>query len=427
MIFIIVIVIIIVLLFLEIYCDNPRFKKTVDRIQGGSVVSDKVRGELISSYMRGKNVDIPFEGSQVDGLHMTPAEKDAYGAFDNTFHRELVNYPQLPYREHVYNGPYIIDDSEVLTIPSHIHRGQRKLMLEEVDFMNRHGDKSKLVVYAGAAPGFHIPALINMFPEHTFHLWDPRTIFPGELGLGIEGHDDNSKKQNWHAIKKTLTDEQKSKVKIFQGYYDPKPYEGRDYIFISDIRTATDNKSVHDNLMMQQQWIIDSPPKAYSLKFRTPFQVPEGHEEEYPNGNLSYIGGKILVQPWAPVTSAEMRLIGTPEDEDITVNITEHEQRSFYFNFIVRNYGFSKDVKSDYEYHCGCFDCWLENSILDEYNGPMTKKEILDEINSYCGGLNIAPHPHTAGTNGLIDKIASTKKHWKKVINKMTNRRSNKF
>lgn len=54
-----------------------------------------------------------------------------------------------------------------------IHWGQRKLLLSEIEFLSLYGDQAKVVVYAGAAPGTHIKALANMFPDHKFVLVDP--------------------------------------------------------------------------------------------------------------------------------------------------------------------------------------------------------------------------------------------------------------
>merc|ERR1739848_499715 len=56
------------------------------------------------------------------------------------------------------------------------HWGQRKLMLAEVEFLTRfHGDAST-VVYAGAAPGLHVPLMAELFPRLRFVLVDPRPM-----------------------------------------------------------------------------------------------------------------------------------------------------------------------------------------------------------------------------------------------------------
>src|SRR5205085_2868428 len=58
-----------------------------------------------------------------------------------------------------------------------VHWGQRKLFLAELAFFNLFLDFKAVpqpqVVYAGAAPGNHIPLLASLFPAMTWHLYDP--------------------------------------------------------------------------------------------------------------------------------------------------------------------------------------------------------------------------------------------------------------
>ncbi len=54
------------------------------------------------------------------------------------------------------------------------HWGQRKLLLSEIEFLTVHGSPGCVVIYAGAAPGTHIPYLVKLFPEvKCFVLYDP--------------------------------------------------------------------------------------------------------------------------------------------------------------------------------------------------------------------------------------------------------------
>jgi Poly A polymerase regulatory subunit len=55
-----------------------------------------------------------------------------------------------------------------------LHMGQQKLFIGELYFLTKHGSQSTNIVYAGAAPGTHILALSEIFPNHIFHLIDPR-------------------------------------------------------------------------------------------------------------------------------------------------------------------------------------------------------------------------------------------------------------
>ena len=63
-----------------------------------------------------------------------------------------------------------------------VHWGQRKLLLSEIQFITLYWDNLDvpipILVYAGAAPGLHIPFLSQMFPEAEFHLYDPANAHP---------------------------------------------------------------------------------------------------------------------------------------------------------------------------------------------------------------------------------------------------------
>jgi hypothetical protein len=78
--------------------------------------------------------------------------------------------PELPYRRR---------QGEYKTV---LHWGQRKLHVSEIEFLTEFGFPYCHVVYAGAASGTHIKQLSEMFPDVTFHLYDPSpfTVLPTE-------------------------------------------------------------------------------------------------------------------------------------------------------------------------------------------------------------------------------------------------------
>lgn len=62
-----------------------------------------------------------------------------------------------------------------------LHWGQRKLLMAEVAFLSRwaRGEAPCTVVYAGAAPGTHVPFLRWLFPPACVSRWvlvDPRPV-----------------------------------------------------------------------------------------------------------------------------------------------------------------------------------------------------------------------------------------------------------
>lgn len=105
--------------------------------------------------------------------------------------------------------------------------GQRKLLMSEIDFLTDYGDDECLVVYAGAAPGTHISALVRLFPSIRFHLYD-KEEFSGNLYDKVG-----------HVVRKG--------VKLYKTYVTPdllrQRYRGseRKILYISDIRNNSNS------------------------------------------------------------------------------------------------------------------------------------------------------------------------------------------
>lgn len=212
--------------------------------------------------------------------------------------------------------------------------GQRKLFLTELAFMNIFWDNVKIpnpiVVYAGAAPGTHIPFLLELYPEIAeLHLYDPR-----DFSVSLKGN---------------------SKIHVYQEYFTDetakKWAEQRDKVlFISDIRTADytvaesldqNEEQIMQDLVMQETWYKIMQPARAMLKFRLP----------YPGGTrpvqMQYLNGHVMRQPWAPQTSTETRLIpfnstqpteptASNQINQRTWNCKDYEEQMFYLNAIVR-------------------------------------------------------------------------------------------
>ena len=52
------------------------------------------------------------------------------------------------------------------------HLGQLKLLMSEILFLTKLANDNNKVVYVGAAEGYHISYLADMFPKLSFELWD---------------------------------------------------------------------------------------------------------------------------------------------------------------------------------------------------------------------------------------------------------------
>jgi hypothetical protein len=255
------------------------------------------------------------------------------------------------------------------------HMGQRKLLMNEILFLVLHGNKATKVVYAGAAPGLHIPWLSKLFPRHKFDLWDPASF----------------------AIKET------DKISIHQGYFNDEvaeQYRGQKILFISDIRSGSDEmkfeefeEEVKKNNQWQMDWINIMTPEMSMLKFRIPFNVV---------GDYEYLQGEIYLQPWAPINSSETRLI-TDGKTLTTYNSTSYENKMFYFNHVIREFAwFNHNVSTASSPGlCHCYDCTFEIWIWQKYN-KSEKVEVNDFIDKTSEYLR---YPLAVKHHGIMPEI----------------------
>ena len=207
-----------------------------------------------------------------------------------------------------------------------LHKGQRKLMVMELDFINycwpeivKRGIEDKVVfVYVGAAPSNHTTLLADLFPKWKFILYDPRSMHP--------------------AVKKYKNIEERIQFFMDEDCDEFTKIADR-VLFVSDIRDMTTSKNnnngkredlIFNDMKMQMDWVKKINPVASSLKFRLP----------YTPGTTNYLDGVLKLQCWSPKESAEGRLF-VPHSKNGKYKMkkydnTTHEQRAFYFNNKVR-------------------------------------------------------------------------------------------
>jgi len=263
------------------------------------------------------------------------------GAFTDNDRILKPTDPQREYRRRATDGKSVI------------HWGQRKLLLSEIEFLTHYSELSTLVVYAGAAPGSHIPILCEMFPKHQFVLYDPNQFDPVL-----------SKYPQITTIQEYFMDK------------DAEYYLGKDVLFISDIRTANPTLMTEDEITERinkdnewmLQWCQKMKPKKALLKWKLP----------YGPGSTKFLGYERIFLPiWGPVTTTECRLVPITDPEDpnyIKVyDHVEYEQQLFYFNTVKRLTYYHHDVEADGLDHC--FDCMSEIFVLGLY---LEKKDIIE-------------------------------------------------
>lgn len=223
------------------------------------------------------------------------------------------------------------------------HWGQRKLLMSEIEFLTNYSKENDTVLYAGAAPGNHVPYLANLFPLLKFVLVDPMPF-----SVNVFDH-------------KQLTIRKDT-------YFDDdmaREFSGRDDIlFISDIRTTSisemkDEEDVESQIiedqLKQMRWHLLMRPKYSMLKFRLP----------YGEGTMQYFDGDIYLPVWGPVNTTETRLVVGRNPEIKIWNNKEYEENMAYFNNVQRVSYYNHNLKNYCLDHC--YDCSSEIYILGNY------------------------------------------------------------
>jgi hypothetical protein len=211
--------------------------------------------------------------------------------------------------------------NNVREISNVIKWGQLKLFLSEVQFLNKIIKETKsdfTVLYIGAADGYHIGKLAELFPQFMFHLWDPRDF----------------------AVKESKN------IKIFQKFFTDDEAEiysknGNSTLIICDIRTvsikfAKEEKDIkrrikkmdeiiENDLEFQKKWVELIKPYASLLKFRLPYGV----------GTTKYFDGIIYLQQFGPLSTEARLLVKNTTEFKLYDNI-EYDEKMVYFNTHIR-------------------------------------------------------------------------------------------
>ncbi|CAD8172812.1 unnamed protein product [Paramecium pentaurelia] len=233
-----------------------------------------------------------------------------------------------------------------------VHWGQRKLLISEIWFLTKYGCLSRNIIYAGAAPGFHIQLLSDLFQNHKFYLFDPND-FQVKQGPKIT------------IYQRCFTNEEAQKFKeLFQN----------DYLFISDIRTANfkcmtpmeNEQAVLRDNQLQMEWVKILQPQKAMLKFRCAYPTEINEPTEF-------FQGEIYIQAWAPASSTETRLIPHNYVNTIFYDNVQYEEQMFYHNDVVR-----KKQKGSLSW-----DDRAETEVLIEYlrNTGINENQIIKQVN----------------------------------------------
>lgn len=246
------------------------------------------------------------------------------------------------------------------------HRGQRKLLISEMEMLNLYiSYNDSVVVYAGASPGHHINYLIQRYPNIVhWILIDPRPSAVKTTDGAVTIYDlKNQEKTKVPVtiIQEFFTDEIATKI---------RSSFTSNIIFISDIRHLEGSEtfeekeeSIRIDMENQSKWIKILNPIVSLLKFRLPF-----HLDEF----TSYYDGIRFFQTWGGVTTSESRLLVSDYTKTRWYDNMTYSDVMSYFNNIGRVSYFDQDL-GQYENefrslgYDHCFDCSSELFVLETY------------------------------------------------------------
>lgn len=257
--------------------------------------------------------------------------------------------------------------------------GQRKLLMNELEFYTEFADNNTVVIYAGAAAGIHSVAFARLFEKVHFIFYDPNKFFDGLADCpNIETHQE------------FFTDEIASDLQ--------KKYKHKRILFLSDIRSGTEEEYVQKNMDMQKNWCFIIKPYRAMLKFRLPWQP----------GKTEYFKGDIYTQPRIGATSTETRLWVS----DFSMKKYDNEvynNQVFYYQKYCRN------AFHDLEHHdiAGldhCHDCWSEIQICKQYVKKYSDifsdvTELMEYLSVCSSNINISPHGELPEEKNINKKI----------------------
>jgi hypothetical protein len=341
--------------------DNNNVTKLINMLISDSVDSnytdnsstEELRNKLINMLQDGGGKKKKKFLSQSNNQNQEQLNKHCvyYNKIDNLPHYE-INLKQ--------NKREIYDPS--FKGNSNIHLGQRKLMLSEMQLLNKYYklypiDSVITIISVGSAGGHHLIQLNNMYPKIKWILIDPAPFDKRLL----------NRPETYRIINKLFTDDICEQLK--------KELKDEPFLFVSDIRRDEKNfeAGVIRDMQLQYNWVKKLLPLLSLLKFRMNYKMKKGD-------TLPYLNGDLLYGIWATPVSGEARLLIKQDNinkKDKIYDFNDYEEIMFYHNKNERTTCFSKyKNKSKYKnfienknnLYCECFDCLQELNILFEYS-----------------------------------------------------------
>jgi hypothetical protein len=304
---------------------------------------------------------------------------DQYKVIKNFYQSELAyKYDQIPYK---FNF-----EPTIPKLKSVVHWGQLKMLLITLIFLIRHinpDDKEVHIIYPGSARGDNILILCEMFPNTRWYLIDPLHFHPK-----LKSHSQIMEIKNEY-----FTDE--------TAKYYAKKFADRKHplLLLSDIRVSTDDKSVIENQESNVTWHNIIGPDYSYFKFRCPYEGDKIY---------SYYEGKIFIQPFAPISSTESRILLGNKLVNKDYDRDEYIGRFTYFNRILRPSYYNKKIIPEDKYFDNCYDCTYFSYLIQNYLNkfkdfnPFKKQTVLQIMKHIIGTISSLTVDRIGYQNALI-------------------------
>lgn len=263
-----------------------------------------------------------------------------------------------------------------------LHHGQRKLFISELQCLNIFCEQHAagvaaplIVIYAGAAPGDHIPWLLKLFPQTVWHLYDPAPFRIPET----------------------------KRCRLYNEYFTDdvaRSWESRADVFICDIRVPAGPRDlswsqemedqISRDMEAQRMWTrLMKPRSGAMLKFRPPY-IDFAVKLRIP-----YLRGRVLWQTWPARSSTEGRLISTAKDiaiPDVPFDVEQYQNACADHNVmrVWRTYDVPVDDVAGYD---RCFDCANEAVAWEAYRTlPHPAGMRVGSVTTYMNDLTNLVH-----------------------------------
>ena len=283
-----------------------------------------------------------------DEEQITSSKIDKYKIMKNFYNKKFIyTLDQIKYKIN-----YELTAPKPRTV---VHWGQLKMLLTTILFLINvidKTDKEVHIIYAGSAPGDNIHLIFELFPNTIWYLIDPRKHF--------------EKIYEHKQVKEIIEDYFTNETALY--FANKNISTNHKLLFISDIRVEPSDDGIIKDQTQQIEWHKIIKPMYSWFKFRCPYNI---------NTKYKYYKGINYLQPYAPISSTETRLLLKQNLIEYSYNSKKYEGKLLYFNRIIRPSYFVKSIISDNNYFDHCYDCTYFSYLIQNY---ITK---FSEFNPY--------------------------------------------